>query len=59
MTDLNIDEGFVVLKVIVAINLPPGSVPVLKLVSAALDAAPNLIPAGLLAMQGRYLGMPR
>ena len=24
----------------------------------SLDAAPNLISAGLLAMQGRYLGMP-
>ncbi len=23
------------------------------------DAAPNLVPAGLLAMQGRQLGMPR
>lgn len=25
----------------------------------AADAAPNSVPAGSLAMQGRYLGMPR
>jgi hypothetical protein len=24
-----------------------------------IDAAPNLVPTELLAMQGRYLGMPR
>ena len=27
--------------------------------SSSFDAAPNLVPAGLLAMQGRYLGTPR
>lgn len=27
--------------------------------SLGTDATPNLIPAGLLAMQGRYLGVPR
>jgi hypothetical protein len=41
------------------VNLPPSSVPVFKLGIRPHDAAPNLVPTELLAMQGRYLGMPR
>jgi hypothetical protein len=34
-------------------DLPPSAVPVFKLGIQPLDAAPNLVPAELLAMQGR------
>jgi len=40
-------------------DLPPLNEITLEARIHVCDAAPNLIPAGLLAMQGRYLGMPR
>ena len=40
-------------------DLPPLNVATFRERISGGDAAPNLVPAELLAMQGRYLGMPR